>query len=143
MDSSRISRSYEELISLPSFEERLRYLLLHGSVAVDTFGYDRYLNQVLYKSPEWRRIRNQVIVRDGGCDLAFDGFEIPSRALIHHINPVTVEDILYKRPIVFDLNNLITTTHKTHEIIHYGTESDIDSYFFIERSPNDTSPWRR
>ena len=137
------SKSYEELKDFSSFEDRLRYLLLHGSVAKDTFGYDRYLNQILYKSPEWRQVRNSVIVRDIGCDLGIDGFEIPSRALIHHINPITVEDIMYKRPIVFDMNNLITTTLRTHEIIHYGSEADIDSYFFVERLPNDTSPWRR
>lgn len=136
------TRSYEELITLPTFEDRLRYLLLHGSVAEDKFGYTRYLNQILYKSNEWRRLRNQIIVRDNGCDLGVDGFEIPSRALIHHINPITLDDVMQRRPIVFDPNNLITTVLSTHEIIHYGSESDISNYFLKERSANDTSPWR-
>lgn len=136
------TRSYEELIAIPTFEDRLRYLLLHGSVAEDKFGYTRYLNQVLYKSNEWRRLRNQIIIRDHGCDLGVDGFEIPSRALIHHINPITLDDIMQRRPIVFDPNNLITTILSTHEIIHYGSESDISNYFLKERSANDTSPWR-
>lgn len=138
-----LTRSYEELLTFPTFEERLRYLLLHGTVAEDKFGYTRYLNQVLYKSPEWRRLRNEIIIRDNGCDLAVDGFEIPKRILIHHINPITIEDIMYRRPIVFDPNNLITTVLSTHEIIHYGSESDIGNFFLNERSSNDTSPWRR
>lgn len=140
---SDYTRSYEELITIPTFEERLKYLLLNGSVAEDKFGYTRYLNQVLYKSSEWRRLRNQIIVRDNGCDLAFDGFEIPAKALIHHINPITIDDIMYRRPNVFDPNNLITTVLRTHEIIHYGSESDISNYFYKERSANDTSPWRQ
>ena len=138
-----LTRSYEELLTFPTFEERLRYLLLHGTVAEDKFGYTRYLNQILYKSPEWRRLRNEIIIRDNGCDLAVDGFEIPKRILIHHINPITIEDIMYRRPIVFDPNNLITTVLSTHEIIHYGSESDISNFFLNERSSNDTSPWRR
>lgn len=135
-------RSYEELISLPTFEERLRYLLLYGSVAEDTFGSKRYLNQILYRSPEWRRLRNQIIVRDNSCDLGCDGYEIYKYALIHHINPITIDDILNRNPIVFDPNNLITTILPTHEIIHYGSESDIQMLNLVERSPNDTSPWR-
>ena len=136
-------KSYEELITIPTFEDRLRYLLLHGNVAEDKFGYTRYLNQVLYKSSEWRKLRNQIIIRDNGCDLGVDGFDIPSRALIHHINPITLDDIMQRRPIVFDPNNLITTVLATHEIIHYGSESDISNFFYKERTANDTSPWRR
>ena len=137
------TRSYEELITLPTFEDRLRYLLLYGSVAEDKFGYTRYLNQVLYKSNEWRRLRNQIILRDRGCDLGVDGYEIPARALIHHINPITLDDIMQRKPNVFDPNNLITTVLSTHEIIHYGSESDISNLFYKEREANDTSPWRR
>ena len=137
------TRSYEELITLPTFEERLRYLLLHGTVAEDKFGYTRQLNQILYKSNEWKRLRNQIILRDKGCDLGIDGFEIPSRALIHHINPISLDDVMHRRPNVFDPNNLITTVLSTHEIIHYGSESDISNFFYQERSANDTSPWRR
>lgn len=137
------SKSYEELIKIPTFEERLAYLMLFGAVGKDTFGYDRYLNQILYKSAEWRRIRNQIILRDDGCDLAIDGYQIPSRALIHHINPITVDDIIQRRGIVFDPNNLITTTLNTHEIIHYGSIGDIDMLRYAERTPNDTCPWRK
>lgn len=136
-------RSYSELIKLDSFVDRLKYLLLHGTVAEDKFGYSRYLNQTLYKSPEWRRLRNEIIIRDNACDLGVPTFEIPNRILIHHINPITLEDVLYRRPNVFDPENLITTVLATHEIIHYGSESDIDRYFLNERSANDTSPWRR
>lgn len=136
-------RSYSELIKFDSFVDRLKYLLLHGTVAEDKFGYSRYLNQTLYKSPEWRRLRNEIIIRDNACDLGVPTFEIPNRILIHHINPITLEDVLYRRPNVFDPENLITTVLATHEIIHYGSESDIDRYFLNERSVNDTSPWRR
>jgi len=136
------SKSYSELITIPTYEERLAYLLLYGSVAQDTFGFQRYLNQVLYNSPEWKRIRRQVILRDAACDLACDGYEIPNRALIHHINPITIDDIRLQRPIVFDLDNLITTTLNTHEIIHYGSLQDINNLRMVERTPNDTTLWR-
>lgn len=136
------SRSYEELITIPNFEDRLKYLMLFGTVAKDTFGYERYLNQILYKSPEWRQLRNQIIIRDGGCDLGVEGFEIPQRALIHHINPISVDDILQRREIVFDPNNLITTTLATHEIIHYGSIGDLELLIVHDRLPNDTIPWR-
>ena len=136
------SRSYEELIAIPNFEDRLKYLMLFGTVAKDTFGYERYLNQILYKSPEWRQLRNQIIIRDGGCDLGVEGFEIPQRALIHHINPISVDDILQRREIVFDPNNLITTTLATHEIIHYGSVGDLELLIVHDRLPNDTIPWR-
>ena len=136
------SRSYEELITIPNFEDRLKYLMLFGAVAKDTFGYERYLNQILYKSPEWRQLRNQIIIRDGGCDLGVEGFEIPQRALIHHINPISVDDILQRREIVFDPNNLITTTLATHEIIHYGSIGDLELLIVHDRLPNDTIPWR-
>ena len=137
------SKSYEELIKIPTFEDRLAYLMLFGAVGKDTFGYDRYLNQILYKSAEWRRTRNQIILRDDGCDLAVDGYQIPSRALIHHINPITVDDIIQRRDIVFDPNNLITTSLNTHEITHYGSMGDIDMLRYVERTPNDTCPWRK
>lgn len=136
------TKSYDELITIPTFEDRLIYLLLYGTVAEDTFGYRRYLNQILYKCPEWRKARRDSIVRDNGCDLAFEGFEIPERAIVHHINPITIDDVLYRRPNVFDLNNLVTTVLRTHEIIHYGTIEDIKNLTLVERRPNDTSPWR-
>lgn len=135
-------RSYSELITIPTFKERFKYLRLEGSVGIETFGYDRYLNQMLYNSPEWKKCRQDTIIRDNGCDLACEGYEIHGRILIHHINPITVDDILKRRPIVFDPENLIVTTHNTHNAIHYGDENLLMSEP-IERSRNDTCPWRR
>lgn len=136
-------RSYSELKDILGYEDRFRYLRLDGSVGHDTFGYDRYLNQTLYKSPEWRRVRGLVLTRDNGCDLAHEDYPIPNgyRILIHHINPITVNDILDRDPKVFDLNNLIVVTHRTHEAIHYGDESLLPQQPIV-RSPNDTCPWR-
>lgn len=135
-------RTYTELITIPTFEERFRYLKLDGVVGQSTFGYDRYLNQVLYHSDEWRRFRRDIIVRDNGCDLACDGFDIQIRALIHHIDPITVEDVLNRHPKVFDPDNVITTTYNTHRAIHYGDESLLIIAPII-RTPNDTCPWKR
>lgn len=137
------SKSYSELITINNFRDRIIYLMLHGSVANETFGHERYLNQLLYKCPEWRSVRNKIIIRDNGCDLAFDGLDIYSGALVHHINPITVEDILQRNPIVFDPENLITTKLDTHNLIHYGSENDIINYTLTDRSPNDTCLWRR
>lgn len=137
----RITKNYSELIQLPTFEERFRYLKLQGTVGKETFGFDRYLNQALYCSEEWKRTRNRVIARDNGCDLGIEGREIFNRILIHHINPITKEDVIDRNPIIFDLNNLIATTHKTHLAIHYGDESLLITSPII-RTPNDTCPWR-
>lgn len=134
-------KTYSELITIPTFEERFEYLQLKGSVGKDTFGYDRHLNQVLYRSPEWKRLRNQIIIRDGGCDLACEGYDINSKVLIHHLNPITVEDVLARSRKVFDPNNLICVSHNTHNAIHYG---DVDLLVTgpIIRTKNDTCPWR-
>ena len=134
-------RTYSELITIPTFEERFEYLQLKGSVGKDTFGYDRYLNQVLYRSPEWKRLRNQIIIRDGGCDLACDGYDIYNKVLIHHLNPITVEDVLARSRKVFDPDNLVCVSHNTHNAIHYG---DVDLLVTgpIIRTKNDTCPWR-
>ena len=134
-------RTYSELITIPTFEERFKYLQLKGSVGKDTFGYDRYLNQVLYRSPEWKRLRNQIIIRDGGCDLACDGYDIYDKVLIHHLNPITVEDVLARSRKVFDPDNLVCVSHSTHNAIHYG---DVDLLVTgpIIRTKNDTCPWR-
>ena len=134
-------RTYSELITIPTFEERFEYLQLKGSVGKDTFGYDRYLNQVLYRSPEWKRLRNQIIIRDGGCDLACDGYDIYDKVLIHHLNPITVEDVLARSRKVFDPDNLVCVSHSTHNAIHYG---DVDLLVTgpIIRTENDTCPWR-
>ena len=134
-------RTYSELIAIPTFEERFEYLQLKGSVGKDTFGYDRYLNQVLYRSPEWKRLRNQIIIRDCGCDLACDGYDIYGKVLIHHLNPITVEDVLARSRKVFDPDNLVCVSHNTHNAIHYG---DVDLLVTgpIIRTKNDTCPWR-
>lgn len=134
-------RTYSELIKIPTFEERFEYLQLKGSVGKDTFGYDRYLNQVLYRSPEWKRLRNQIIIRDSGCDLACDGYDIYGKVLIHHLNPITVEDVLARSRKVFDPDNLVCVSHNTHNAIHYG---DVDLLVTgpIIRTKNDTCPWR-
>ena len=134
-------RTYSELITIPTFEERFEYLQLKGSVGKDTFGYDRYLNQVLYRSPEWKRLRNQIIIRDCGCDLACDGYDIYGKVLIHHLNPITVEDVLARSRKVFDPDNLVCVSHNTHNAIHYGNV-DLLVTGPIIRTKNDTCPWR-
>lgn len=134
-------RTYSELITIPTFEERFEYLQLKGSVGKDTFGYDRYLNQVLYRSPEWKRLRNQIIIRDDGCDLACDGYNIYGKVLIHHLNPITVEDVLARSRKVFDPDNLVCVSHNTHNAIHYG-DVDLLATGPIIRTKNDTCPWR-
>lgn len=134
-------RTYSELIQLQTFDERFNYLRLDGVVGKDTFGFDRYLNQQFYRSSEWKRIRNQVIVRDNGCDLGIDEYEIHGRILIHHMNPISVEDLQYMRDLLMNPEYLICVSHRTHNAIHYGDESLIISAP-IERSQNDTCPWR-
>ena len=134
-------RTYSELIKLPTFEQRFEYLRLDSSVGRETFGFDRYLNQILYNSPEWKRFRRDIVIRDNGCDLACEGYEIHSRILIHHINPITIEDIINRSPIIFDPENVISTTHNTHNAIHYG-DKDLLITGPIERTKNDTCPWK-
>ena len=135
------AKSYSELILIPTFEERLKYLKLDGSVGRETFGYARYLNQQLYHDSRWLRRKNDVILRDNGCDLGVDGYTIYGPILVHHINPITIDDILMQRPCVFDFDNLISTCLSTHNVIHYGyIDQLIDTP--IERRPNDMCPWR-
>lgn len=137
-----IIRTYSELITLPTFEERYRYLKLGGKIGVETFGYDRYLNQILYNSPEWKTFRHKMIIRDNGCDLAMEGFEIYGMILLHHINPISVEDVLRRDPKIFDPENVVSTVLNTHNAIHYGDES----LLMLSPTPrvaNDTCPWRR
>ena len=137
-------KTYSELITLPTFEERYEYLKIGGAVGKETFGYDRYLNQILYTSDEWRKFRRDIIVRDNGCDLACPGFDIPEgvKILIHHINPITVEDVLNRDPKIFDPENVVATTLNTHNAIHYG-DASLLTLAPLERSKNDTCPWRR
>ena len=135
-------RTYSELITLPTFKERFNYLKLDGRVGLETFGHDRYLNQILYNSPEWRNLRSRIVTRDCGRDLACEGYDIYGQVLVHHINPIMVKDILDRNPIVFDPENLITTVHNTHNAIHYGDESLLTTEPII-RYKDDTCPWNR
>lgn len=134
-------RTYSELITLPSFEERYEYLKLNGKVGEDTFGFDRYLNQVFYRSTEWKNIRDFVIARDNGCDLAVEGHDIYDRILIHHMNPITKDDILRRTELLLNPEYLITTVKSTHDAIHYGGKTPPISQLIV-RSKNDTCPWR-
>lgn len=135
-----ITRSYRELKKLRTFDDRYRYLELNSKVGDITFGYDRILNQLLYTSGPWRRTRDDIIIRDNGCDLGIEDYKIYSRILVHHINPITVEDVEEERDIVYDPDNLICTTLNTHSAIHYGTENLLPR-LPIERQRNDTCPW--
>lgn len=136
-----MSKSYSELIKLKTYEDRLRYLKLKGAVASETFGYDRYLNQVFYKSSEWLSVRNDIIVRDQACDLGIKDRDIYSNINVHHINPITPDDIKNRSAKLLDPENLICTADKTHKAIHYGNESMV-LVVQTERKQNDTIPWR-
>lgn len=133
-------KTYEELIKLDTFNERYEYLRLAGSVGRSTFGFDRYVNQGFYRSKEWRRIRSQVISRDNGYDLGHFDHVIVSNVIVHHMNPITVEEIQNGSDFVFNLSYLICVSEETHNAIHYGTRSMLKEDP-IERSKNDTSPW--
>ncbi len=135
-------RTYSELITLPTFEERFKYLQLNGQVGKDTFGFDRYINQNFYRSLEWKRVRDKVILRDNGCDLGVEGYEIHGRILIHHMNPITIKDIKSMSEYLLNPEYLISTVHNTHNAIHYGDESLLITAP-IERIKNDTCPWKR
>ena len=135
-------RTYAELSKLKTFKERYEYLRLGGVVGTDTFGFDRYLNQIFYRSTEWKSVRDFVIVRDNGCDLGIDGYEIHGKILIHHINPITQEDIYDRTGYLLNPEFLISTTLTTHNAIHYGDETLFIQCSSTERSKNDTCPWR-
>lgn len=134
-------KTYSELILLPTFEERFKYLQLNGRVGDDTFGFDRYINQKFYRSAEWKRIRDYIIIRDNGCDLAADGYEIHGRILIHHMNPITISDIKFSTEYLMNPDYLICVTHNTHNAIHYGDEKQIITGPIV-RTKNDTCPWK-
>ena len=137
-----MNKSYSEMILLPTFLERFEYLRLKGFVGDTTFGSRRYLNQTLYRIPEWKSVRNKVIIRDKSCDLAHPDYEVLKPPIyVHHINPITIEDILNRDPKVLDMNNLVATTFDTHQAIHYGCD-DSFKRSLMERSPNDTCPWK-
>ena len=134
-------KTYSELIVLPTFEERYEYLRLNGRVGEDTFGFDRYLNQNFYRSAEWRRIRDRVIVRDNGCDLAIDDRIIYGKILIHHMNPITDKDLFNLSDILLDPEYLICVSHNTHNAIHYGDGERLVKDPIV-RTKNDTCPWK-
>lgn len=136
-------KSYSELSQLETFEERFEYLRLDGIVGKDTFGFDRIFNQKFYRSEEWKQVRDFVIVRDNGCDLGIEGHEIfGNRIIIHHMNPISIDDIKHSTRNLLDPEYLITTIHRTHNAIHYGDEDQLIKAP-IERVRNDTCPWRR
>lgn len=139
--TKKMIRNYRELRRLKTFEERYFYLQLKGIVGESTFGFDRYLNQILYTSDRWLRTRDNIIIRDNGCDLGIEGYEIHGRILVHHMNPITIEDVELERDIVFDPEFLISTTLRTHNAIHFGDASLLPK-LPIERRRNDTCPWK-
>lgn len=139
---STLIRTYRDLSRLKTFEERYQYLQLKGSVGKETFGFDRYLNQVFYqRNPRWKSARDAVIIRDNGCDLGIEGREIYGKIIVHHMNVVTLEDLEKDSDILYDPEYLISTMHTTHNAIHYGDESLL-ILEPIERKPNDTCPWK-
>lgn len=135
-------RTYSELIKLKTFKDRFEYLKLDGIVGEETFGFDRYMNQIFYKSREWTSVRRSVIIRDNGCDLGVDGYEIHGKILIHHMNPINLSDIIHKTDELLNPDYLITTVLSTHNAIHYGDASLLPA-LPIERRANDTCPWKR
>lgn len=137
----KIIRTYSELSALPTFRERYEYLRLQGVVGEETFGFDRYMNQFFYRSPEWKKVRDEVIVRDGGCDLGIPGREIFDRIIIHHMNPIRPEDIRNRSDLLLNPDFLIVTTHRTHQAIHYG-DKNLPIQEEVPRFKHDTCPWK-
>jgi hypothetical protein len=137
-----MNKCYSELIKIPTFKERFEYLKCYGQVGAETFGRDRYLNQMFYASDEWKRMRLKIITRDNGCDLGVDGYELNKKNIvIHHIIPITAEDIVNRNPMLLDPENLISVWYETHKALHYGDER-ILRLLFTERKPGDTCPWK-
>lgn len=135
-------KKYREMIRFNNFEDRFNYLKLRGSVGIDTFGFDRYLNQNLYRSDEWKRARQQVIARDNGCDLGISGMEISGKIYVHHMNPLTKDDIFESSENLFNPEYLICVSHETHNAIHYGDSSYLERNKTANRTANDMSPWK-
>lgn len=134
-------KCYSDLRQIDTFKERYYYLKLHGIVGEETFGFDRYVNQMLYRSSKWRKTRSKIIIRDNACDLGIDGYELPNYIVVHHINPITLEDIEEERDIIFDPENLICCSTRTHKAIHYGDETLLPKEPVI-RTPGDTCLWK-
>ena len=142
MEAIRTMRTYSELSKLKTFKERFEYLKLDGLIGEETFGWDRYLNQVFYKSPEWRSTRDKIIVRDNGRDLGVEGYDIFGKIIIHHMNPMSLGDLANRNPDIFNPEYLICVSHETHNAIHYGDVNQLN-LGLIERTANDTCPWRK
>lgn len=142
MGMKKMIRTYSELIKLKTFKDRFEYLKLDGIVGEETFGFDRYMNQIFYKSREWTSVRRAVIIRDNGCDLGMEGYEIHGKILIHHMNPINLSDIVHKTDELLNPDYLITTVLSTHNAIHYG-DASLLPVLPIERRANDTCPWKR
>lgn len=142
MKTMTIIKTYSEMLSLPTFIERFEYLKIGGQVGDATFGYDRYLNQILYRTPEWKRFRRDIIIRDMGYDLACDDREIVGKILVHHINPLTIDDVSNLDPKIFDPENVVCVSLDTHNAIHYGDQSLLMKDPVV-RTKNDTCPWKR
>lgn len=136
-----IVKTYSELIRLEKYMDRYQYLMLSGRVGQETFGYERFLNQSLYKSYEWRSVRDEVIVRDHGCDLGMEGYEIYGSIIVHHMNPITMDDIQNRNEDIFNPEYLVSTSFSTHNAIHYGDEKLLITEPII-RTKNDTCPWK-
>ena len=136
-------RTYSELVKLPTFMERFNYLSLKGVIGEDTFGFDRYLNQRFYRSREWKQLRNRIIVRDNGCDLGVEGYDIFEKIAIHHMNPLRPNDIVNSTEFLMNPEYLICVRPMTHNAIHYGDESLLIVNEIVERKPNDQCPWRK
>lgn len=143
MMNNGIIRTYSELISIPSLKERFDYLKLNGTVGISTFGFDRWLNQRFYKSYEWKRIRDQIIIRDYGCELGVKDYPIQGSITIHHMNPVLVEDIYKNNELIMNPEYLICCSHRMHNAVHYSDNSIFREINYVERKPNDTCPWRK
>lgn len=134
-------RTYSELIRIPTFKDRFEYLKLNGDVGESTFGFDRYLNQIFYRSKEWRQLRNEIIVRDNACDMALNGHELFDKIIIHHMNPITQEAIVHRDETILDPDYLVCVSPITHNAIHYGSFELINNNY-TERKPGDTLLWR-
>lgn len=139
---TNIIRTYSELISIPTYLERYNYVKLGGVVGRETFGYSRYLNQILYNSPEWKRFRRDMVLRDNGFDLAHEDYMIGGSIYLHHLNPITIQDVLDRHPMIFDPENVVCVSFDTHQAIHYSDESMLN-LGLVERRPYDTCPWRQ
>ena len=140
MSTTTRIRTYSEMVELETFDERFEYLKLSGGVGASTFGFDRYINQEFYRSPEWERVRRHVILRDDGCDLGVEGYEIRVKPLIHHMNPMTAEDVIHREDWILDPEFLVLTCHRTHNNIHFGAKNPYPKVV-ADRSPRDTRLW--